>query len=121
MNELHGSFRPEFLNRLDEIILFKPLTKENISNIMDLLIQDLNRRLADREIKIALTKEAKDFIADMAFDPSYGARPLKRYLQKHVETLSARLILSDQLHAEDRIWIDLIDGNLTASVRNLQS
>lgn len=116
MNELRGSFRPEFLNRLDEIILFKPLTKQNIASIIDLLIIDLNKRLSDREIKIVLTDEAKEFIADMAFDPAYGARPLKRYLQKNVETLSARLILSDQVQAQDTIQIDVVNNELQASV-----
>ncbi|MBO7710899.1 MAG: AAA family ATPase, partial [Lachnospiraceae bacterium] len=90
MNDLRASFRPEFLNRLDEIILFKPLTKENIGHIIDLLVSDLNRRLADQEISIELTDDAKAYIADAGYDPVYGARPLKRYLQKNVETLSAR-------------------------------
>lgn len=116
MNELRTSFRPEFLNRLDEIILFKPLSKDNISSIIDLLVVDLNKRLADREITISLTDRAKTFIIEMSYDPTYGARPLKRYLQKNVETLCARLILSDQVHCEDTIIIDEVDKVLTAKV-----
>ena len=118
MSDLKASFRPEFLNRLDEIILFKPLTKDNISNIMDLMIDDLNKRLADREINVALTDAAKDYIVGRAYDPLYGARPLKRFLQKNVETLSARLILSDQVHPEDTIVIDEEGGELTARVNS---
>ena len=117
MNDLRSSFRPEFLNRLDEIIMFKPLTKENISSIMDLLVADLNKRLADKGITIVLTDRAKTYIAERAYDPVYGARPLKRYLQKNVETLSARLILSDQVHSEDTIVIDENNGELNASVQ----
>ena len=120
MNELKGSFRPEFLNRLDEIVLFKPLTKENIHNIIDLMIVDLNQRLADREITIRLTEQAKDFIVEQSYDPVYGARPLKRYLQKNVETLSARLILSDQVQPEDTIIIDVENNALTAKVQTLK-
>ena len=96
MHDLRAHFRPEFLNRLDEIILFKPLTKGNIGGIIELLIADVNKRLADKELKIALTDEAKDFIIENGYDPVYGARPLKRFLQKHVETLSAKLILADE-------------------------
>lgn len=117
MNDLRNHFRPEFLNRLDEIIMFKPLSKDNIGGIIDLLITDLNRRLADKEISIEVTAAAKQFIIDHAYDPSYGARPLKRYLQKNVETLSARLILSDQVHAEDIIVIDVENSTLTAHVK----
>jgi ATP-dependent Clp protease ATP-binding subunit ClpB len=106
---------------LDEIILFKPLTKDNISNIMDLMLEDLNKRLADREIRVALTEAAKNHIVDRAYDPIYGARPLKRYLQKNVETLSARLILSDQVGAEDTIVIDEQNGELVARVQNRES
>ncbi len=120
MSEMRASFRPEFLNRLDEIILFKPLTKNNISAIIDLMIADLNKRLADREIKIALTNAAKDYIVDIAYDPIYGARPLKRFLQKNVETLSARLILSDLVNSADTIEIDEENGELTARVYNDQ-
>jgi ATP-dependent Clp protease ATP-binding subunit ClpB len=119
MNDLKASFRPEFLNRLDEIILFKPLTKENMNDIMDLMTADLNKRLADKEISIVLTKRAKEFIADRAYDPVYGARPLKRFLQKNVETLSARLILNDQVHSEDTIVIDEANGELTANVQTI--
>ena len=115
MNDLRAHFRPEFLNRLDETILFKPLTRENIGGIVDLLVADVNRRLADRELKISLTEEAKKFIVENGYDPIYGARPLKRYLQKHVETLAARLILSDGVHTGDTILIGLKDGELSAS------
>lgn len=115
MNDLRMHFRPEFLNRLDEVIMFKPLTKENIGGIIELLIADLNRRLADKEISIALTGSAEEFIVDNGYDPVYGARPLKRYLQKNVETLAARLILADEVRAGDTIRIDLEDGKLTAS------
>ena len=117
MTDLKNHFRPEFLNRLDEIIMFKPLTVENIGGIMDLLIEELNGRLADKEITIELTQAAREYIAKQAYDPAYGARPLKRYLQKNVETLSARMILSDQVHTEDTIVIDVQDGKLTATVR----
>ena len=116
MNLLHAHFRPEFLNRLDEIILFTPLTKDNIANIIDLIIADLNKRLDDRQITISLTDEAKQFVADAAYDPSYGARPLKRYIQKHVETLAARLILRDEVDEGDTIVIDVRDGKLDAYV-----
>ena len=116
MDPLHSHFRPEFLNRLDEIILFKPLTKDNISGIIDLIIEDLNKRLEDRQITIRLTDEAKKFVADAAYDPSYGARPLKRYIQKHVETLSARLILQDEVEEGDIIEIDVENGELGAYV-----
>ena len=114
MNELRGHFRPEFLNRLDEIILFKPLSKDNIGGIIQLIIDDLNRRLMDRELRIELTDAAKRFIVEQAYDPVYGARPLKRYIQKHVETLSAKLILADQLEGKDTILIDLMDNELVA-------
>ena len=112
--ELRNHFRPEFLNRLDETILFKPLTKENIGGIIHLIIQDLNKRLSDRELKIELTEASEKFIVDNAYDPVYGARPLKRYIQKYVETLSAKLILSDVLHEKDTILIDVEDGKLVA-------
>lgn len=120
MNELRGNFRPEFLNRLDEIIMFKPLTKENISGIVELLMKELNQRLADRRISVELTDEAKRFVTDHGYDPVYGARPLKRFLQKHVETLSAKLILSGEVDMEDTIVIDVTDDQLTASVRKGQ-
>ena len=111
---LHQQFRPEFLNRLDEIIMFSPLSKANITGIIDLIVEDLNKRLADRQISIRLTPEAKTFVANAAYDPSYGARPLKRYIQKHVETLSARLILEDHVHEGDAIELDVVDGSLQA-------
>lgn len=117
MEDLRGHFRPEFLNRLDEIILFKPLTKENIGGIIRLLVEDLNHRLEDRELTIELTEEAKKQIVEDAYDPIYGARPLKRYLQKYVETLSAKLILNDQVHQGDVIVIDSENGRLTAKVK----
>ena len=115
MNDLRAHFRPEFLNRLDEIIMFKPLTKGNIGGIIGLLVEDVNKRLADRELSIALTDSAKQFIVENGYDPVYGARPLKRYLQKHVETLAARLILADGVRAGDVIQIDEQNGKLTAS------
>ena len=114
VEELRAHFRPEFLNRLDEQILFKPLTKENIGGIITLIINDLNRRLSDRELRIALSEEAKDYIIEQAYDPVYGARPLKRYIQKYVETLSAKLILSGEVHEKDTIRIELEDGELSA-------
>ena len=114
MEELRAHFRPEFLNRLDEIILFKPLTKENISGIVNLLIAGINRRLADREIRIEMTEEAKQYVVDHAFDPNYGARPLRRYLQKYVETLSAKLILEDKVEPHDAIRFVVKDGELAA-------
>ncbi len=114
MNDLRNHFRPEFLNRLDETILFKPLTRENIGGIIRLIIDDLNRRLEDRQLSIALTQEAQDYIVGHAYDPVYGARPLKRYIQKYVETLSAKLILSDQVSMGDTILIAVEDSQLTA-------
>ena len=119
MEELRAHFRPEFLNRLDETILFKPLTKENIGGIVDLMLMDVNRRLEERELSISLTDSAKRFVVDSGYDPVYGARPLKRFLQKHVETLAARLILADQVHAGDTIVIDVTDGELTARTEKL--
>ena len=107
MQDLRAHFRPEFLNRLDEVILFKPLTKENISSIVDLCVADLNKRLADREIAIELTDAAKTFITDNGYDPVYGARPLKRYLQKNVETLAAKIILGGSVREGNTIVIDL--------------
>ncbi|MGN1147090.1 MAG: ATP-dependent chaperone ClpB [Lachnospiraceae bacterium] len=114
MEDLRNHFSPEFLNRLDETILFKPLTKDNISGIINLIIEDLNRRLADRELKVVLSDEAKQFIVDNAYDPVYGARPLKRYIQKYVETLSAKLILADMVEEGDTIRIEVENGALTA-------
>ena len=107
MGELRASFRPEFLNRLDEIIMFKPLTKDNITGIIDLMVADLNKRLTEREVTIRLTTAAKDYIVENGYDPMYGARPLRRYLQKTVETLSAKLILSGNVDAGDEIVIDV--------------
>lgn len=117
MNELRAHFRPEFLNRLDEIIMFKPLTKDNIGNIIHLLMEDLNHRLADKEILVALTPEAEEYVVAHGYDPAYGARPLKRYLQKTVETLAAKLILADEVRAGDTIEIDVTDGALHASAK----
>ena len=107
MNDLRAHFRPEFLNRLDETILFKPLTKSNITRIIDLLLKELNERLADRELSLELTDAARTFIADHGFDPVYGARPLKRYMQKHVETLAAKLILGGEISTGATIVIDV--------------
>ncbi len=117
MNDLKNHFRPEFLNRLDETIMFKPLTKANITNIIDLLVKDLNRRLADKELSVELTSAAKNYVADHGYEPMYGARPLKRYLQKSVETLAARLILSDGVDAGDTILIDVENDQLIAKVK----
>jgi ATP-dependent Clp protease ATP-binding subunit ClpB len=117
MDEVRGHFRPEFLNRLDEIILFKPLTKENIGGIIKLLMADLNKRLVDKEIRVELTAAAEQFVVDHGYDPVYGARPLKRYLQKFVETLSAKLILADEVRAGDTIEIDVDGGALVATAR----
>ena len=114
MEELRSHFRPEFLNRLDETILFKPLTKDNIGGIVNLIMADLNRRLSDRELHVELSDAAKQFIVDNAYDPVYGARPLKRYIQKYVETLSAKLILAGEVGEGDTIRIELTDGALTA-------
>ena len=114
MDDLRNHFRPEFLNRLDETILFKPLTKNNIGGIIHLIVDDLNRRLADRELRIELTPEAEDYIVENAYDPVYGARPLKRYIQKYVETLSAKLILEDKVAAKDTILIAVENGALVA-------
>ena len=118
MNDLRAHFRPEFLNRLDETILFKPLTKENISSIVELLIADTNKRLADREISVDLTEQARTFVVNHGYDPVYGARPLKRYLQKYVETLAAKIILADQVRAGNTIVIDVSEdgGQLIAYV-----
>ena len=115
--ELRSHFRPEFLNRLDEIILFKPLTKENIDKIIDLQIKDLNRRLASQNLSITLTEAAKQYVTKQGYDPVFGARPLKRYVQRHVETLAAKYILSGEVHEGNTIEIDLGDGELTARVK----
>ena len=118
MEDLRAHFRPEFLNRLDETIMFKPLTKDNIYDIIDLLIADVNKRLADREIQIELTEEAKKMIVDGGYDPNYGARPLKRYLQKNVETLAAKLMLQGDIGTGDTIVIDVENGKLVARSRS---
>ena len=107
INELRMHFRPEFLNRLDETILFKPLTKSDIGNIIHLIIKDINARLADRELSIEITPAAENYIVEEGYDPVYGARPLKRFVQKHVETLAAKMILADKVSAKDVILIDL--------------
>ncbi len=117
MNDLRAHFRPEFLNRLDETILFKPLTKSNITRIIDLLLKELNERLADRELSLELTDAARTFIADHGFNPVYGARPLKRYMQKHVETLAAKLILGGEISTGATIVIDVEGDGLTARVK----
>ena len=117
MNELRAGFRPEFLNRLDEIILFKPLTKSNIGEIIHLLMEDLNSRLVDKEVRVELSKEAEAYVVDHGFDPVYGARPMKRYLQKTVETEAAKLILADRVRAGDTILINVENGALTAKVK----
>ena len=117
MNDLRAHFRPEFLNRLDETILFKPLSKDNIGGIIKLIIADLNRRLSDKELTVELSPEAESFIVESAYDPVYGARPLKRYIQKYVETLSAKLILADQVEQGDIIFITTENGELTAKVK----
>ncbi len=110
MNSLKGSFRPEFLNRLDEIIMFKPLTKDNIANIIDLVIADINKRIADKEMTITLSEKAKDYIAESAYDPVYGARPLKRYIQKNIETSLAKEILAGRAGQGDNLTVDVSDG-----------
>ncbi len=117
MNDLRSHFRPEFLNRLDETILFKPLTRENIGGIVDLIIADLNRRLADRDLSLELTEDAKQFVVDNAYDPVYGARPLKRYIQTYVETAPAKLILADGVDSGDTVLISAENGTLKASVK----
>ena len=117
MNDLRNHFRPEFLNRLDETIMFRPLTKDNVYSIIRLLVDDLNRRLADKEIRIELTEDAKQVVVDGGYDPTYGARPLKRYLQKNVETLAAKLILEGNVGTGDTILIDAENGKLAARIK----
>ncbi|MBQ7433931.1 MAG: ATP-dependent chaperone ClpB [Lachnospiraceae bacterium] len=117
MSQLRAHFRPEFLNRLDETILFKPLTKENIRGIITLLIADVNKRLAEKELTIELTEAARDYVTEQGYDPVYGARPLKRYLQKHVETLAARMILGGEVHQGDTIVLDVGENGLYAYAR----
>ena len=118
MNDLRGHFRPEFLNRLDEIIMFKPLTKDNIGMIVDLMVQELDRRLSDQELSLELTDSARSHVIEEGYDPVYGARPLKRYLQKYVETLAARKILSGDVHAGDTLVLDVQDGNFIVKVKD---
>ena len=118
MNDLRAHFRPEFLNRLDEIIMFKPLMKSNIGGIIELLLADVNKRLEDKELVIRLTDAAKNYVIDHGYEPAYGARPLKRYLTKHVDTLAARMILSGEVYPQDTIIIDEQGGTLTASVEH---
>ena len=117
MQELRAHFRPEFLNRLDETIMFKPLTKADICDIIDLLVTDINRRLRDKELSIELTENAKNMIVEGGYEPMYGARPLKRYLQKHVETLAAKLMLADKAAGGDVILIDVDNDQLIAKVK----
>lgn len=118
MNDLRGHFRPEFLNRLDEIILFKPLTKNNIGNIVDLMVAELDRRLSDQELSLTLTETAKAQVVENGYDPVYGARPLKRYLQNYVETLAAKKILSGDVHAGDTLELDVRDGQFIINVKD---
>lgn len=117
MNQLRGHFRPEFLNRLDEIIMFKPLTKKDVTKIIDLLVKDVNKRLVEREVEIELTEAAKAYVVEEGYEPMYGARPLKRYLQKHVETLAAKMILGGNVGRCDVILIDVVDGKLSGRVK----
>ncbi|MBR6348921.1 MAG: AAA family ATPase, partial [Lachnospiraceae bacterium] len=118
MEQLRASFRPEFLNRLDEIIMFKPLTRSDIGSIINLQLTAINKLLAEKEISLSLTEAAKELVADRAYDPAYGARPLKRYLQKNVTTLAAKIILEGNLDPNDEIVIDVDEhGELTARVK----
>ena len=118
MDDLRGHFRPEFLNRLDEIIMFKPLTKSNIGKIVDLMVGELDKRLADQELSLELTDVAKNQVIENGYDPVYGARPLKRYLQKYVETLAARKILSGDVHAGDTLVLDVQNGEFIVTVKD---
>ena len=120
MNDLRSHFRPEFLNRLDEIIMFKPLTKDNIGGVIELMLADVNKRLEDKELSIHLTDAAKSYVIEHGYEPAYGARPLKRYLTKHVDTLAARMILSGEVYPQDTIVIDEQGGELIASVEHRQ-
>ncbi len=121
MNDLRAHFRPEFLNRLDEIIMFKPLTKENIGNIVDLMVKELDKRLADQELSLKLTDAAKNMVVDKGYDPVYGARPLKRYLQNYVETLAAKKILSGDVHAGDTLVLDVENGEFVCRSEHANS
>ena len=118
MAELRQNFRPEFLNRIDETILFKPLTKDNIGGIVKLLMAELNQRLQEREIFVELSDAAENYVVEHGYDPVYGARPLKRYLQKYVETMAAKCILSDQVRLGDTIYIDVVNDELAARVKS---
>ena len=115
--DLRGHFRPEFLNRLDEIILFKPLTKDNIGGIVDLMVKELSNRLADQELTVELSPAAKQFVIEGGYDPVYGARPLKRFVQKEVETSTAKLILGGQVSEGDTILLDVENGGLKAMIK----
>ena len=117
MNDLRGHFRPEFLNRLDEIIMFKPLTKENIGGIVDLMVKELSDRLADQELSLELTDAARTQVIAHGYDPVYGARPLKRYLQNYVETLAAKKILSGDVHQGDTLVLDVKDGEFVINTK----
>mgnify|MGYP000311513346 CR=1 FL=1 len=117
MNDLRAHFRPEFLNRLDEIILFKPLTKDNIGGIVDLMVKELSDRLADQELSLELTDAARTQVIENGYDPVYGARPLKRYLQNYVETLAAKKILSGDVHAGDTLVLDVKDGEFVINTK----
>ena len=117
MNDLRGHFRPEFLNRLDEIIMFKPLTKENIGGIVDLMVKELSDRLADQELSLELTDAARTQVIENGYDPVYGARPLKRYLQNYVETLAAKKILSGDVHQGDTLVLDVKDGEFVINTK----
>ena len=114
---LKRSFRPEFLNRLDEIVCYKPLTKENITHIIDLLLVELNGRLAEKQLTVELTGEARQFILDSAYDPAFGARPLRRFVQHTVETLISRRIIAGQLAPGDTLIVDCVDGELDVEIR----
>ena len=117
MQDLRAHFRPEFLNRLDETIMFKPLTKDNIGHIVDLLLKGLNKRLADQELTVELSPAAKQFVIEGGYDPVYGARPLKRFVQKEVETSTAKLILGGQVSEGDTILLDVENGGLKAMIK----
>ncbi|MGN0204611.1 MAG: AAA family ATPase, partial [Coprococcus sp.] len=121
MGDLKAHFRPEFLNRLDEIIMFKPLTRENISGIIDILMSRLNKRLEDKELTLELTDAAKDYITENGYDPIYGARPLKRYIQKNVETMVARMILGNELEPGDCIHVDADASGLTSYTERIEN
>ena len=117
MADLRGHFRPEFLNRLDETVLFKPLTKENISGIVTLIVAELNGRLADRDMQLELTDAAMNYVVEHAYDPVFGARPIRRFIQKYVETMAAKMILEDRVHMNDVIVIDVQNEELVGTVK----